>query len=74
MILFNYQSGELLRSFEGHPMSVSGLQIIGNVLVTSCLDKLIRCYDLTVSLGSCYCPMRINVYDLTTLNVQNLHF
>ena len=55
-------------------MSVSGLQIIGNVLVTSCLDKLIRCYDLTVSLRGCYCLMCINVYDLTTLNVQNLHF
>jgi len=30
-------------------MSVSGLQIVGSVLVTSCLDKLIRCYDLVVS-------------------------
>ena len=30
-------------------MSVSGLQVVGSVLVTSCLDKLIRCYDLVVS-------------------------
>ena len=29
-------------------MSVSGLQIVGSVLVTSCLDKMIRCYDLAV--------------------------
>ena len=29
-------------------MSVSGLQIVGRVLVTSCLDKLIRCYDVAV--------------------------
>lgn len=43
------QSGELVRSFEGHTMSVSGLQVVGSVLVTSCLDKLIRCYDLVVS-------------------------
>ena len=38
-----------MRSFEGHTMSVSGLQVVGSVLVTSCLDKLIRCYDLVVS-------------------------
>ena len=44
-----WQSGELVRSFEGHTMSVSGLQVVGSVLVTSCLDKLIRCYDLMVS-------------------------
>lgn len=45
---FYPQSGELLRCFEGHTMSVSGLQVVGSVLVTSCLDKLIRCYDLVV--------------------------
>ena len=45
---FYCQTGELIRSFEGHTRSVSGLQIVGRVLVTSCLDKLIRCFDLTV--------------------------
>ena len=46
---YYWQSGELVRSFDGHTMSVSGLQVVGSVLVTSCLDKLIRCYDLMVS-------------------------
>lgn len=48
LLCFYLQSGELLRCFEGHTMSVSGLQVVGSVLVTSCLDKLIRCYDLVV--------------------------
>ncbi|KXJ10297.1 zinc finger protein 106, partial [Exaiptasia diaphana] len=39
-------TGELLRSYCGQTLSVSGLQVVGRVLVSSCLDKLIRCYDL----------------------------
>ena len=51
-----FQTGELIRSFHGHTRSVSGLQVVGRVLVTSCLDKLIRCYDLTVrSFVVCCC-------------------
>lgn len=44
----NINTGELLRSYSGHTMSVSGLQALGGVLVTSSLDKIVRCYDIEV--------------------------
>jgi WD40 repeat protein len=44
----NINTGELVRSYTGHTMSVSGLQALGGVLVTSSLDRIIRCFDIKV--------------------------
>ena len=44
----NINTGELVRSYTGHTMSVSGLQALGGVLITSSLDRIIRCFDIKV--------------------------
>ena len=44
----NINTGELVRSYTGHTMSVSGVQAWGGVLVTSSLDRIIRCFDIKV--------------------------
>lgn len=44
----NINTGKLVRSYTGHTMSVSGIQALGGVLVTSSLDRIIRCFDIKV--------------------------
>ena len=46
----NINTGQVVRSYTGHSMSVSGLQVLGGVLVTSSLDRIIRCFDIKVSM------------------------
>lgn len=43
------QTGELVRVYEGHSHAVSVVAVLGKVMVTACLDKLVRVYDLQVS-------------------------
>lgn len=46
---FVAQTGELLRVYEGHSHAVTVVAVLGKVMVTACLDKLVRVYDLQVS-------------------------
>jgi len=45
------QTGELVRIYKGHSHSVTSIIILGKVMVTACLDKLVRVYELQVTLG-----------------------
>lgn len=42
------QTGELVRVYKGHSHAVTVVAILGKVMVTACLDKLVRVYDLQV--------------------------
>lgn len=45
------QTGELLWVFKGHTHAVTVVTVLGKVMVTACLDKLVRVYDLQVCLS-----------------------
>ena len=51
------QTGKLVRVYKGHSHAVTVVSILGKVMVTACLDKLVRVYDLQVSNLS-ICPLR----------------
>lgn len=42
------QTGELVRVYKGHSHAVTVVSVLGKVMVTACLDKLVRVYDLQV--------------------------
>lgn len=42
------QTGELVRIYKGHSHAVTVVAILGKVMVTACLDKLVRVYELQV--------------------------
>lgn len=42
------QTGELVRVYKGHSHAVTVVSILGKVMVTACLDKLVRVFDLQV--------------------------
>lgn len=44
------QTGELVRVYKGHSHAVTVVAILGKVMVTACLDKLVRVYELQVGL------------------------
>lgn len=47
---FVAQTGELVRVYKGHSHAVTVVAVLGKVMVTACLDKLVRVYDLQVSI------------------------
>lgn len=47
------QTGELVRIYKGHNHAVTVVNILGKVMVTACLDKFVRVYELQVGLGPC---------------------
>lgn len=47
---FLAQTGELVRVYKGHSHAVTVVAVLGKVMVTACLDKLVRVYDLQVSI------------------------
>lgn len=47
---FAAQTGELVRVYKGHSHAVTVVAVLGKVMVTACLDKLVRVYDLQVSI------------------------
>lgn len=44
----SFQTGELVRVYKGHSHAVTVVTVLGRVMVTACLDKLVRVYDLQV--------------------------
>lgn len=42
------QTGEPVRVYKGHSHAVTVVTVLGKVMVTACLDKLVRVYDLQV--------------------------
>ncbi len=44
-----HQTWERVHQITCHGDTVSGLAIVGKVLVTACFDKLVRCFDMEVS-------------------------
>lgn len=46
--LFMFQTGEMVRVYKGHSHAVTVVAVLGKVMVTACLDKLVRVYDLQV--------------------------
>lgn len=50
---FLVQTGELVRIYKGHNHAVTVVNILGKVMVTACLDKFVRVYELQVRLGPC---------------------
>lgn len=50
---FLVQTGELVRIYKGHNHAVTVVNILGKVMVTACLDKFVRVYELQVGLGPC---------------------
>lgn len=48
LALVCFQTGELLRIYKGHGHAVTSIVILGKVMVTACLDKLVRVYELQV--------------------------
>lgn len=59
------QTGELVRVYKGHSHAVTVVAVLGKVMVTACLDKLVRVYDLQVSVRArslCFDPaLKTNV-------------
>ena len=55
------QTGELVRIYKGHSHSVTSIIILGKVMVTACLDKLVRVYELQVTLG--FGTLSTNIHD-----------
>lgn len=51
---FVVQTGELVRVYKGHSHAVTVVAVLGKVMVTACLDKLVRVYDLQVSIFSLF--------------------
>ncbi|XP_029352375.1 uncharacterized protein znf106b isoform X2 [Echeneis naucrates] len=47
----NIHTGELVRIYKGHSNAVTSIVILGKVMVTACLDQLIRVYELQVYRG-----------------------
>ncbi len=45
-----FQTWQRSHSLRIHNGAVTALEIMGKVLVTSCFDKMIRCFDLEVKL------------------------
>lgn len=43
-----FQTGELVQVYKGHSHAVTVVAVLGKVMVTACLDKLVRVYDLQV--------------------------
>lgn len=43
------QTGELKRIYKGHSHAVTVVAILGKVMITACLDRLVRVYELQVS-------------------------
>lgn len=41
-----------MRVYKGHSHAVTVVAVLGKVMVTACLDKLVRVYDLQVSVTS----------------------
>lgn len=41
-----------MRVYKGHSHAVTVVAVLGKVMVTACLDKLVRVYDLQVC---CFC-------------------
>lgn len=41
-----------MRVYKGHSHAVTVVAVLGKVMVTACLDKLVRVYDLQVSVGA----------------------
>lgn len=54
---FIFQTGELVRVYKGHSHAVTVVVVLGKVMVTACLDKLVRVYDLQVRILSSYHPV-----------------
>lgn len=46
------QTGELVRIYKGHNHAVTVVNILGKVMVTACLDKFVRVYELQVEFRS----------------------
>lgn len=46
--IVSVQTGELVRIYKGHSHAVTVVSILGKVMVTACLDKLVRVYDMQV--------------------------
>ncbi|KAJ6667274.1 hypothetical protein lerEdw1_017252 [Lerista edwardsae] len=46
-------TGELVRIYKGHNHAVTVVNILGKVMVTACLDKFVRVYELQIYTG-CY--------------------
>lgn len=42
------QTGELVRIYKGHSHAVTVVAVLGKVMVTACLDKMVRVYELQV--------------------------
>lgn len=48
LIVILLQTGELVRIYKGHNHAVTVVNILGKVMVTACLDKFVRVYELQV--------------------------
>ncbi|CAB1335704.1 unnamed protein product [Coregonus sp. 'balchen'] len=74
-------TGELVRIYKGHSHAVTVVAILGKVMVTACLDKLVRVYDLQVSpLSSLtvesmnYRVYELQVSPLSSLTVESMNY
>lgn len=48
------QTGELVRIYKGHNHAVTVVNILGKVMLTACLDKCVRVYELQVKKEDIY--------------------
>ena len=48
LLCMYFQTWERVGIIRGHSGAVSGLQIMGKVLITACFDQLVRCFDIEV--------------------------
>lgn len=55
------QTGELVRVYKGHSHAVTVVAVLGKVMVTACLDKLVRVYDLQVSVFTVFISALISL-------------
>lgn len=55
------QTGELVRIYKGHGHAVTSIVILGKVMVTACLDKLVRVYELQVFTSQFYRDTRFRL-------------
>lgn len=58
-----------MRIYKGHSHAVTVVAILGKVMVTACLDKLVRVYELQVGIY-----MILNVFDFDWVDVLNFVF
>lgn len=42
------QTGDLLTTYRGHKSAVTSIVVLGTVMVTACLDGLVRVFNLQV--------------------------